>query len=236
MLKTIKAQVKNVLNLYPRWICKREFKHQSFTRFNERAVEFGFVFRQLARIYPRNILDVGTGTTALPHLMRNCGFLVTAIDNVREYWQAGMFNRHYHVIDDDITDSRLQDKFDLIACISVLEHVENNESAIRNMFNLLTSHGHLILTFPYTEHKYVNNVYKLPGSSYGKNASYICQSYSRSELNKWLRDNKGEILEQEYWQFWDGDYWTVGNQIIPSRQVTAEDKHQISCLLVQKKA
>ncbi|MBN2284953.1 MAG: class I SAM-dependent methyltransferase [Tissierellales bacterium] len=236
MIKTLKTKIKNILNLYIRWICKSEFKQQSFTRFNERPVEFAFVFKQIAQICPKKILDVGAGTTALPHLMHNCGCIVTAIDNVKDYWPSGMLNRHFHIIDDNIADSRLNDKFDLITCISVLEHIEKSEAAVRNMFQLLNPNGYLILTFPYTEDIYAENVYKLPGSSYGQNLPYICQSYSREELSKWLRDNDGVIIEQEYWKFWDGDYWTVGNQTIPPRKVNSFDKHQTSCILIQKKS
>lgn len=63
----------------------------------------------------------------------------------------------------------------------------------------------------------------------------ICSSYSRKELNCWLKKNNGEIIEQEYWRFWDGDYWTVGNQIIPPLKVTVEDKHQLSLICIRKK-
>lgn len=235
MLKIIKSQIKNIFNFYLRWLCKREFKQQSCPRFNERSVEFAFVFRHLAQIYPRKVLDVGTGTTALPHLMRSCGFLVTAIDNVKDYWSSSMINRHYYVIDDDITNSRLHGTFDFITCVSVLEHIEKSDLAVRNMLKLLNPHGYLILTFPYTENSYVRNVYDLPGSTYGQDAPYICQSYSRRELTKWIQDNNGKIIDQEFWRFWDGDYWTVGNQGIPPCKVTAKEKHQISCILIQKK-
>ncbi|GAH10357.1 unnamed protein product, partial [marine sediment metagenome] len=173
MLKFAKQTVKNLLNRYPQWICRQEFESQTFLRFNERPIEFDFVFRKLGEIYPRTILDVGTGKTALPHLMRHCGFLVTATDNVRDHWASGMLNRHYHVIDDDITDTRLSDTFDLITCISVLEHIQKPDDAIRNMFSLLKTNGHLILTCPYNEKSYVKNVYELPGSSYGKGLPYI---------------------------------------------------------------
>lgn len=234
MLVLARRTVKNLLNLYPRWKCKREFEHQTFLRFNERPVEFGFVFRKLAEIYPRGILDIGAGTTALPHMMRNCGFLVTATDNVRDYWPSGMINRHYHVIDDDISDTRLSGPFDLITCISVLEHIRKADDAVRNMFSLVKAKGHLILTFPYTDKRYVENVYELPGSSYGKGVPYITQSYSRSELVRWLEENRGTILAQEYWQFWEGDHWTVGKQLIPPKRVTSEDKHQLTCVLIRK--
>ena len=79
MIKSIKSRVKLLVKRFPKIACKWEFTHQKFTLFNERPVEYGFVFKKLAEIYPRSILDVGTGTTALPHLMRNCGSLVTAV-------------------------------------------------------------------------------------------------------------------------------------------------------------
>lgn len=235
MFRYTKKAIKNFLNRYPEWICKQEFESQSFTRFNERPVEFAFVFRKIAEIYPRDILDVGTGTTALPHLMRNCGCLVTATDNVRDYWSSGMLNRHYHVIDDDITATRLSQTFDMITCISVLEHVQKPSDAIRNMFFLLKPGGYLIITFPYNERSYVRNVYELPNSSYGKGMPYITQSYSRNELNQWIDENSAAIRDQEYWQFWDGEHWTLGGQCIPPKCVTSDKRHQLTCLLLQKR-
>ena len=197
-------------------------------------MEFGFVFRMMAQIYPLHVLDVGTGTTALPHLMRNCGCLVTAVDNVRDYWSFGMSNRHYHIIDDDITNTRLKGPFDMVTCISVLEHIEKHNDAMRNMFSLLKPKGHLVLTCPYTEKGYVRNVYELAGSSYGQGAPYITQSYSRNELNRWAEANKAAIVEQEFWQYWEGEHWTVGKQIIPPKKVSAADQHQLTCVLLQK--
>lgn len=165
MLKFAKSTIKNLLNSYPERICRLEFESQTFNRFNERPIEFGFVFRKIGQIYPHKILDVGTGKTALPQLMRNCGCLITATDNVRDYWPSEMLNRHYHVIDDDITRTRLSGTFDFITCISVLEHIIKPDEAIRNMFSLLKPNGHLILTFPYSERCYVKNVYELPDAS-----------------------------------------------------------------------
>lgn len=234
MLGKIKSLIKNQLNRYQEWVCRQEFESQKFTRFNERPMEFGFVFRSLGNIFPRTILDVGTGTTALPHLMRNCGCVVTATDNVRDYWSSGMSNRHYHIIDDDITATQLSDSYDLVTCISVLEHIQKPDDAVRNMLSLLKPKGHLILTFPYNERIYVRNVYELPGSSYGKGAPYITQSYSRSELDQWMKENGATIVDQEYWQCWEGEHWTVGDQLIPPKRVAAEEKHQLTCLLIRK--
>ena len=226
--------IESVLGLYTPLLCRWEYRRQKHTKFNERPVEFGFVFKHIGQLYPLHILDVGTGKTALPHLMRNCGAVVTAIDNIKDYWQTGMRNRHYHIIDDDICSPKIDKKFDLITCISVLEHIEEYSKAIASMFKLLNDHGHLIITCPYAENSYVSNVYKLENSSYGQNAKFVTQSYSREQLNKWLDDNGGEIVDQEYWQYWSGDHWTVGNQIIPPNKVTSDEKHQLTCILIRK--
>jgi len=235
MLKPIKSGVVRGLNSYVARLCRKEFESQTFSRFNERPVEFGFVLRKMSELYPRTILDVGTGTTALPHLLRNCGAIVTATDNVRDYWPTGMVNRHYHVIDDDIRDTRIRTQFDMVTCISVLEHIPESDAAVRNMLGLVKPGGHLLLTFPYNERGYVRNVYALPGSSYGQKAPYITQSYSREQLNNWLSENDAVIVEQEYWRFWEGEYWTVGKQLIPPAKVGVSDAHQLSCVQIRKR-
>lgn len=145
-----------------------------------------------------------------------------------------MLNRHYHVIDDDITATQLSGTLDLITCISVLEHIQKPNNAVRNMFSLLRPQGYLILTFPYNERRYVRNVYEEPGSSYGKGAPYITQSYSRSDVQRWIKENDATIIEQEYWQFWTGEHWTIGEQVIPPKCVGTDDKHQLTCILMRK--
>lgn len=232
----VKKIIKSILNAGSQLLCKREFYSMTFNQFCERPVELAFLFRHLGAIYPKHILDVGTGMTALPSLFRDCGCLATAMDNIHDYWPAGMYNRHYHVINDDITATQLTGPFDMITCISVLEHIHKADDAMKGMFSLMKPDGHMVLTCPYTENSYIHNVYDLPDSSYGQNAPYITQSFSRNELNRWLEKNNAEIVEQEYWQFWQGEHWTEGQQIIPPVKVGANEKHQITCLLLKKSA
>ena len=218
-----------ILNILPsKVICYLEYKRQKLN-YNERSIEYGFVFKCITEIQPKTILDVGTGTTALPHLMRNCGPIVTAIDNIKDFWPSGMRNRHYFVLDRDITKFKSKEKFDMITCISVLEHIGNFQAAIDNMMDLLNDGGYLVLTFPYNENLYIPNVYDLPDSNaYGKIIPYICQSFSHNEVWRW-----GKIIRQEYWQCWTGDYWTSENQI-PPVQVTRNERHQLTCILIKK--
>src|SRR4051794_27580546 len=85
-------------------ICRAEFQRQKFSAHNERSIEYRFALSALAEARPKTVLDIGTGDTAWPHLVRNCGFVVTAIDNVRDYWPKGMVNRHWTVLDENILE------------------------------------------------------------------------------------------------------------------------------------
>ena len=217
-------------------ICAREFRNQTAGKINERPIEFRFIFKHLTEIYPTTVLDVGTGATALPHLIRNCGFVVTAIDNVRDYWPRGMVNRHFHVIDDDITNTHLQGKFDFISCVSVLEHVVNHEAAVRNMLSLLNPGGHLAMSFPYHHLKYVKNAYELPESeAKGKGLSFATQVFSAKQVESWLKDGSAEVVDQEFWRFFSGEFWTCGERIVPPAKVSQSEPHHLSCILIRKK-
>jgi SAM-dependent methyltransferase len=233
-LRPLKLIINKIGMLYVSMLCRKEFRAQRFAEINERPIELAFLFKHLTRIWPKTVLDVGTGVTSLPHLMRTCGFVVSAIDNIKDYWPYGMVNRHYHVINDDITSPRLRQTFDFITCISVIEHISEHDAAIKSMFSLLNPGGHLVLTFPFNEKEYVENVYVLPGSGIKAVPTFITQVYSRREIDKWLRDNNGTLLEQEYWQFYTGPYWAFGDLVTPPSQVSKDLPHHVTCVLLRK--
>ena len=82
--KFIKKHYQQLSLILPsRLLKKLEYKKQTFFGFNERPLEYSFVFKYISKLCPTNILDVGTGITALPQLMRKCGPFVIAIDNSR---------------------------------------------------------------------------------------------------------------------------------------------------------
>lgn len=116
----------------------------------------------------------------------------------------------------------------------MLEHIPDNEAAIKGLFSLLEENGHLLLSFPYNENKYIENVYKLEGSSYGQDANYICQSYSRDQVDKWVKNNNAKIVEQKYYQVFTGDYWTVGEKLSVPIEVSKNEKHHLTCLVLKK--
>lgn len=220
-----------------RALTKREWKRQKYERRNERPIEYAFVFEQLNRCSPETVLDVGTGLTALPSLIAHCGFVVTAIDNVSDYWVGEMYNRHFFVHDADIRRPKgVSGPFDFVTCVSVLEHIEDFDAAVAGMFSLLRPGGHLVITCPYNEREYLPNAYALPDASYGKDAPYVCQIYDRACVDRWLAKNGATLEVHERWQVFDGPYWTVGKMLRPPRRVGAGETHQLACMCFRKGA
>jgi len=234
-LKLPKAAINRLGRSWIRRAMRIEAESQVFRRHNERAVEYSFVFREIARLCPKSLLDVGTGTTALPALIRSCGPVVTASDNVSDYWPAGMFTRHWHVTDDDIRGSRLPGGYEMVTCISVLEHIREHREAMREIFRLLAPGGYLVLTCPYSHEEFVENVYELPDArpEY-RNLPYICRSYSKVQLDEWLQDSGATIVEHEFWRIETGRVHALGDWLFPAERAEANDVHQLACLLLRK--
>jgi SAM-dependent methyltransferase len=205
---------------------------------DERAVEYAFALEQIAALYPRTILDVGPGKTAFPHLLWTCGFSVTAVDKNEDSWSTlmqhgSLYNRHFDVITDDITTTRLQSRFDAITCISVLEHIPDQDAAMHQMFRLLEPGGHLILTCPYNESTGVARLADLPdfkGGSYGRNTGVL----SRSDVNRWLTQSAWDVIAQRYYQINTGDFYGMGRSVIPPRSTDAVHAHQLTCMVFRK--
>lgn len=222
-----------VSRIYIQHINKKEFHSPPFPEFNERPIEYRFVFETISKYYPKKILDIGTGITALPHLMANCGAKVTAIDNIKDYWDYGVFNRHYYVLNDSIIEPKLKDTFDLVTCVSTLEHIERFDEAVESMLSFLNPGGYLTLSFPYNEKSFADNAYALPGSHVKKLPPFKAHVFSREVITRWIKD-KAEVVDQEYWQVFTGDYWTVGERLAIPKKVSKDEKHQISCILIKK--
>lgn len=233
LIRLLKAGVHRMGRLYLENLNKSAWESQDPKRLNERAVEYGFVFTCLSQIAPRGVLDVGTGTTALPSLLKTCGYRVTAIDNIRDYWPQEMFNQHFHVLNDDILNPKLLQQLDVVLCISVLEHVIHYGRALTNMAALTRPGGHLIITCPYNERVGSPNVYE-EQNSYGKGQPYICRQFTREDFQNWLRDAGMTVAKQEWWQFFDTNYWSCGTQVMPPRQALPDEQHQLTCMLIRR--
>ena len=217
-------------------ILENENLNPPFTIPNERPVEYAFVFKTIARHYPKRILDVGTGITALPHLIANCGLRVTAIDNIRDYWPSGLVNRHFLVEDADIRKYADRDGYDMVVCISTLEHIVDFDIAVRAMVGLLRHGGLLVMSFPYNNPEFIANVYTLEGSDAPRDIPFGAHAFSAREVSRWTAEHDLTLVDAEYWRFYRHGPWGVGPRLAVPEQTAQDLPHQIACLAFKKRA
>jgi SAM-dependent methyltransferase len=200
----------------------------------ERPVECSFVLDSLIRSRALNVLDVGSGTSAFPALLIDCGFNVVASDYQEKYWKQ-FYNRHIYVIKDDITRTRFApSSFDAITCISVLEHIQEYDLAVAQMVKLLRPSGGLILTFPYTFDMFCENVYDLPeADALSKQFQFIARSFSDQTIQNWITNHHLTIENQIFFRGWEGKFWRTGKQL-PFPTIVNKNHANGTCILLKK--
>jgi SAM-dependent methyltransferase len=226
----IKTAYHTLGRLYVRDLLRRQFRRQGEPRVHENAPMYCFALGQLVETRAQRVLDVGSGTTAWPALLSNCGYHVTATDQMGVYWGGRYFNQHYYVIRDDITRTGMTETFDTVMFLSALQHVADQEAAVAALAALVAPGGRLVLAVPYNESRYVEDVYSLPGAGYGQDQPYGCHVFSRAEVDAWCRRHGLTLKAQEYYQVFDGELWTFGKRVSPPRVVGPRELSQFSAM------
>lgn len=196
--------------------------------------QYAFALNALSRSRSQDVLDVGTGRSAWPALVASCGYRLTAVDEMKGYWGGRVTNRHFYLIQDDITTTKREEQYGIVTCLYSMQHILKHAAAVSNMARLLKPQGILILTFPYCEGCYVPNAYDLPDSGYGQNSRYICQIFSRDTLNDWIRRTGLELIEQRYYRIFTGDFWSVGTHLRPPEEVTMDQPHHLTGVVLRR--
>jgi SAM-dependent methyltransferase len=236
-LSLLKRMLRIPGNRYNEFMLRRAFKAQEADARgpNERPLEYSFALQALALSQHLDVLDVGPGLAPWPAVVSLCGYHVTATDQMTIYWQEKIINKHFYVIHDDITDTKIAQKFGIITCISTLEHIPKHADAVSNMASLLKEDGILIMSFPYNERRYVHNAYDLPNAGYGKGAPFITQIYSRETIDLWTRLTGLAVIQQRYFRCFTGDLWTVGARLRPMEEVSVDQPHHLTGIVLAKR-
>lgn len=217
-------------------IFRREQATPGPEQLNEDAFTYALALRVLTEANARNVLDVGTGLAAWPRALADCGFRVRAIDSYSKerYWGRRPFNRHFPVADDDITAPRESGVYDAVTCLNVMMAITDDEAALAGVGTFLRAGGLAVLSFPYNENTPIANAYDLPGSSYGQDFLFACRIYSRNDLARWLATQAWELIEQEWYELFSGEFWTVGRRT-PPRRVATSDSHHFTTVVLRKR-
>ncbi len=139
---------------------------------NERPFEYSFVFDMIKTKAPETLLDVGTGKTAFTHLVNTCNVSAWGIDSDKKQIKKNTACKVKH---DDILAPKTTGKYDMVTCISVLEHIHEYDLAVKNMAALLNPKGWLVMTFPFDQTHRV--LYKTRKA--------FCQTFCDADIERW---------------------------------------------------
>lgn len=111
-----------------------------------------------------NILEIGAGYGGMTSMLSSFG-TVYAIEPYLEavsYLQAELKIKTYHGTFESFTET---ERYDLITCFDVLEHIEDDKQALTKMATLINDEGFLVLTVPaykflWNRHDEINHHYR----------------------------------------------------------------------------
>jgi 2-polyprenyl-3-methyl-5-hydroxy-6-metoxy-1,4-benzoquinol methylase len=117
------------------------------------TAKYEILMSWLGELRGKTVLVVGSGSGEFCVLLAKAGAIVTAIDISEEYVQltqktAQRFGVQFKTAVSKLEDFKTSEKYDFVAATDVVEHIENDREAIRQLRALLNSNGKLILTVP----------------------------------------------------------------------------------------
>ncbi len=136
----------------------------------------------------KNVLDVGCGSGRLSKALSEKGFSVVAIDSD---WKAVNIAKKKGIMAfvSDINDWKSDDKFDCIILGDVLEHIEDDKSAMRKIHAMLKPNGCIIVNVPSYQFLFGKHDVALGHK----------RRYSDNELKNKLKDSGFKIEYLRHW-------------------------------------
>jgi len=114
-----------------------------------------WMFSNLSRYIGKNVLEIGGGIGNMTRLLLPGRKLVVSTDitgyNLRILKSRFKNRRSFFAVNTDISKDTAHLRrfsFDTVVCINVLEHIEKDVAALKNMNSLLNKGGKLVLLVP----------------------------------------------------------------------------------------
>ncbi len=138
----------------------------------------------------RKILDIGCGTGTELKILSRFG-QVTALDINEQALELAKQN-NCQIILADIEKYDLDNNYyDAVCCFDILEHLENDQRAIKNIFNSLKSKGYFFFTVPACQFLFSNHDIALGHQ----------RRYSKKGILLKLEKAGFKIIKINYWFF-----------------------------------
>ncbi len=182
-----------------------------------------WLFSLMKRHLGKEVLEVGAGIGNFTNLLIE-DHQVTSIDIEKDYVSRLIkrFGRKIEVGIGDVEKDTYffgNKKFDSVVCLNVLEHIESDKKALKNMQKLLKPSGKLILMVP--AHKFLY-------SNFDKELGHF-RRYAKNEVDEKLKEAGFKKVELKFLNWWAAIGWFVFLKLgkkntLPKTEVSIFDK------------
>ena len=189
----------------------------------------GWIYDEIARVLGREVLEVGSGTGNITRFLAQGGRKVVATDGLPAYREhlrdLYRSNPQVEVGEFDLNlpapEECVARQFDSVVCLNVLEHIEDDRGALREMRRVIRPGGYLALLVP--AHPIL----------YGKFDAAVghFRRYSKAPLLQLLRESEFDVTSIKFFNIAAVIPWLVNGRIF-KRDYLPEDQTSLVDLLV----
>lgn len=161
------------------------------------------------------ILDAGTGFGQYTYFIAKNfpGTKILAVDikedylkDASEFFQKANL-RNVEFMIDDLTKMNYENEFDLILCVDVMEHIEDDLSVLKNFYRALKQNGTLVINTP--------SIFGGSDAHTEEDESFIGEhfrtGYSKEEMFEKLKEAAFNQYDGFYtYGFWGDKAWRIG--------------------------
>ncbi|CAB1064639.1 Glycosyl transferase, family 2 [Olavius sp. associated proteobacterium Delta 1] len=177
-------------------------------RFNSWLVE------EIQPYVGENVFEVGAGIGSLTlHLLPRDRYVCSDIDPLHVHRLSNLFYRrpNVEVINFNISGEnqaiKLDNSFDTVLCINVLEHIDDQTKVLRNIHNLLKPGGQLVLLVPNSPKLY---------SSLDQAVGHF-RRYQKADLEELMQRNGFKVKKTKYFNRIGTLGWILNGKILRRR-------------------
>ncbi len=152
-----------------------------------------FIYKKIGK-KSGNLIDIGAGNGLILRFFRDKGFEVTGMELSKaqtELMSKSPLMEGIKVIQGDISKAKGNEEYDYVVASDVIEHIKNDEQALKNLFSFLKPEGLLIVSIPAHSHLFGKRD-KLWGHY---------RRYDKGLLERKLKQLNGNIEFLTYWNF-----------------------------------
>ena len=176
---------------------------------NEAKKFNAWMYSKISANVGNSVLEIGSGIGNITELISSKFIYATDFSNhyIRILEKRFSNESNINVMHFDITNfngENFKHQIDTVICLNVLEHIDNDLLAIKNIYRILDTGGYLLLLVPYSNLLFCE-MDRLLGHF---------RRYSKKSLSNLIRNSGFTLIELSHFNLFGGIGWFVNGKVL----------------------